>query len=53
MSGLLGFAALAILARAFLKGFAAAGRDDGVGESYADRFDKEWEEEWAREVREG
>ncbi len=53
MSGLLGFAALAILARAFLKGFAAAGRGDGVGESYADRFDKEWEEEWVREVREG
>jgi hypothetical protein len=52
MSGLVGFVVLALLARAFLKGFASAGHADGGGETYADRFDKEWEEDWDREVRE-
>ncbi|MDQ6211476.1 hypothetical protein [Achromobacter insolitus] len=53
MSGLLGIVVLAVLARAFMKGYASSGRADSAGETYADRFDKEWEEEWDRELREG
>ncbi|WP_447922261.1 hypothetical protein [Achromobacter aegrifaciens] len=53
MSGLLGFVVLGFLARAFMKGYASSGRADSNGETYADRFDKEWEEEWDRELREG
>ena len=45
MSGLVGFVVLGLLARAFLKGFASAGREEGGGETYATRFDKEWEED--------
>ncbi|MGN3708682.1 hypothetical protein [Achromobacter xylosoxidans] len=53
MSGLLGIFVLAVLARAFMKGYASSGRAESAGDTYADRFDKEWEEEWDRELREG